>query len=240
MRDGIPIALGYFAVSLALGIAARNAGLTAPQATLASFLLNASAGEYVGFTLIAAGAGYLEVALMEMIANARYLLMSCSLSQKLSPDTPLLHRMLIGYAVTDEIFGISVTVPGNLSPYYTFGAMLVAIPGWSSGTFLGVVLGNILPARVVSALGVGLFGMFIAIIIPPARKDKIIAALVAISFAFSFAFNKLSLFDGISSGVKTIILTVVISGAAAILFPIKDTEENTQPLTEEEDSSHGA
>lgn len=171
MRDGIPIALGYFAVSLALGIAARNAGLTAPQATLASFLLNASAGEYVGFTLIAAGAGYLEVALMEMIANARYLLMSCSLSQKLSPDTPLLHRMLIGYAVTDEIFGISVTVPGNLSPYYTFGAMLVAIPGWSSGTFLGVVLGNILPARVVSALGVGLFGMFIAIIIP--RQEKI-------------------------------------------------------------------
>lgn len=243
MRDGIPISLGYFAVSLALGIAARNAGLSAPQATLASFLLNASAGEYVGFTLIAAGAGYLEVALMEMIANARYLLMSCSLSQKLSPDTPLIHRMLIGYAVTDEIFGISVTVPGNLSPYYTFGAMLVAIPGWSSGTFLGVVLGNILSARVVSALSVGLFGMFIAIIIPPARKDKIIAALVVISFALSFAFNKLSLFDGISSGVKTIILTVVISGAAAVFFPIRDTEERTpavQTETEEEDLSHGA
>lgn len=240
MRDGIPISLGYFAVSLALGIAARNAGLTALQATLTSFLLNASAGEYVGFTLIAAGAGYLEVAIMELIANARYLLMSCSLSQKLSPDTPLLHRMLIGYAVTDEIFGISVTVPGNLSPYYTFGAMLVAIPGWSSGTFLGVVLGNILPARVVSALGVGLFGMFLAIIIPPARKDKIIAALVAISFALSFAFNKLSLFDGISSGVKTIILTVVISGAAAIFFPIRDKEEDSIQQTEEEDSSYGA
>ena len=225
MRDGIPIALGYFAVALTLGIAARNAGLTAFQATLASFTLNASAGEYVGFTLIASGAGYLEIAVMELIANARYLLMSCALSQKLSPDTPLLHRLLIGYDVTDEIFGISIAVPGKLPAFYTFGAILVALPGWSGGTFLGVVLGNILPARVVSALGVGLFGMFLAIIIPPARRDKIIAALVSVSFALSFLANRLSLLDGISSGIKTIVLTVVIAGAAAILFPVKEEEE---------------
>lgn len=222
MRDGIPIALGYFAVSFTLGITAKNAGLTALQAMLASFTLNASAGEFAGFTLIAAGASYLEVAVMEFVANARYLLMSCALSQKLAPDTPLWQRLLIGYDVTDEIFGISVSVPGRLHPYYTFGAIAVAIPGWSIGTYLGVLMGNILPANVVSALSVGLYGMFIAIIIPPARKSRIVAGVVAISMAASFAFAHLPLISQISSGVRTIILTVVISGIAALLFPIKE------------------
>lgn len=222
MRDGIPIALGYFAVSFTLGITAKNAGLTALQAMLASFTLNASAGEFAGFTLIAAGASYLEVAVMEFVANARYLLMSCALSQKLAPDTPLWQRLLIGYDVTDEIFGISISVPGRLHPYYTFGAIAVAVPGWSIGTYLGVLMGNILPANVVSALSVGLYGMFIAIIIPPARKSKIVAGVVAISMATSFAFAHLPLIARISSGVRTIILTVVISGIAALLFPIKE------------------
>lgn len=225
MRDGIPIALGYFAVSFTLGITAKNAGLTALQAMLASFTLNASAGEFAGFTLIAAGASYLEVAVMEFVANARYLLMSCALSQKLSPDTPLWQRLLIGYDVTDEIFGISVSVPGRLNPYYTFGAITVAVPGWSIGTYLGVLMGNILPANVVSALSVGLYGMFIAIIIPPARKSRIVAGVVAISMAASFAFARLPLISQISSGVRTIILTVAISGIAALLFPIKEDRD---------------
>lgn len=116
LKDGIPIALGYFAVSFTLGITAKNAGLTALQAMLASFTLNASAGEFAGFTLIAAGAGYLEIAIMEFVANARYLLMSCALSQKLSPDTPLWQRLLIGYDVTDEIFGISILRSGTFEP----------------------------------------------------------------------------------------------------------------------------
>lgn len=147
LKDGIPIALGYFAVSFTLGITAKNAGFTALQAMLASFTLNASAGEFAGFTLIAAGAGYLEIAIMEFVANARYLLMSCALSQKLSPDTPLWQRLLIGYDVTDEIFGISISVPGRLNPYYTFGAIAIAVPGWSVGTYLGVLMGNILPCQ---------------------------------------------------------------------------------------------
>jgi len=222
LKDGIPITFGYFAVSFTLGITAKNAGLTALQAMLTSFTLNASAGEFAGFTLIAAGASYLEVALMEFVANARYLLMSCALSQKLSPDTPLLHRLLIGYDVTDEIFGISIAVPGKLNPYYTFGAILIAIPGWSIGTYLGVVMGNILPANIVSALSVGLYGMFIAIIIPPARKSKIIAGIVAVSMTASFAFTKLPYISSISSGMRTILLTVVISALAALLFPIKE------------------
>ena len=218
LKDGIPIALGYFAVSFTLGITAKNAGLTALQAMLASFTLNASAGEFAGFTLIAA--------IMEFVANARYLLMSCALSQKLSPDTPLWQRLLIGYDVTDEIFGISISVPGRLNPYYTFGAIAIAVPGWSVGTYLGVLMGNILPANVVSALSVGLYGMFIAIIIPPARKSKIVAGVVAVSMAASFAFANLPVISGISSGIRTIILTVAISALAAILFPIKEDDDH--------------
>ena len=222
VRDGLPIALGYFAVSFTLGIAARNAGFSPLQALLASVTNNASAGEYAAFAIIAAGGTYLEVAVMTLIANARYLLMSCALSQKLAADTPLRHRLLLAYDITDEIFGISVARPGKLNPWYTYGAMLVAIPGWGLGTFLGVVMGNILPARAVSALSVGLYGMFLAIVIPPARHSRVIAGLVAVSFALSFAASSWEALAGVSSGVKTIVLTVVISLAAALLFPVKE------------------
>ncbi len=226
LRDGIPIMLGYFAVSIALGISARNAGMTAPQATLASALIMASAGQYIGFTLIAASASYLEVMVMEAIANARYLLMSCALSQKLQPELPLRHRLLMGLWITDEIFGMAVSVEGWLNPYYIYGMAAVATPGWALGTLTGVVLGNALPARVVSALSVGLFGMFMSIFVPPARKNRVIAALVVISFAASYIFNALSWFDGISSGMKIIILTVVISLGAALLFPVEGEGEH--------------
>ena len=226
IRDGVPIALGYFAVAFTLGIAARNAGFTGFQAFLASFLLNASAGEYAGFTLIAAGAGYFEVALMEAIANARYLLMSAALSQKFDKDTPLIHRLLVGYDVTDEIFGISIAVEGKLNPFYNYGAMTLALPGWSVGTLLGVLMGNILPANVVSALSVGIFGMFIAIIIPPARKDKVIAGLVVVSMVLSYIFAKVEFFAFIPEGVRVIVLTVAISLAAAFIFPRKEDKQN--------------
>lgn len=225
LRDGIPIALGYFAVAFTLGIAAKKAGLGAFQAFLASGLTNASAGGYAAFTLIGSGAAYIELAVTELIVNARYLLMSCALSQKIAPETPLFHRMLMAFDVTDEIFGISVSVTGTLNPFYNYGAMSVAIPGWAFGTLFGVIMGNVLPARLVSALSVGLYGMFLAIIIPPARKNKIIAALVIISMAASLAFSKISLLANVSDGMKIIILTVVISLLAAVLFPVKDEEE---------------
>ena len=224
MKDGLPIALGYFAVSFTLGITARSAGFSALQALLASVTNNASAGEYAAFAIIAAGGTYFEVAVMTLIANARYLLMSCALSQKLPPDTPLRHRLLLAYDVTDEIFGISVARPGKLNPWYTYGAMLVAIPGWGLGTMLGVMMGNILPLRAVSALSVGLYGMFLAIVIPPARHSRVIAGLVAVSFLLSFAVSAWPLLSGISSGVKTIVLTAAISLAAAVLFPVKEED----------------
>lgn len=222
MRDGFPIALGYFAVSFSLGIAARNAGLTPVQGFLASILNNASAGEYAAFTLIAAGATYWEVAVITLIANARYLLMSCALAQRFSPATPFFHRLLIGYDVTDELFGITIARPGYLNPYYTYGAILLAAPAWAIGTALGIIAGNALPLRVVSALSVALYGMFLAIIIPPARKNHIIAGLVALSFALSLACNYLPGISAMSDGTRTILLTVVISAAAAVLFPVKD------------------
>lgn len=219
LRDGIPIALGYFAVCFALGIIAEKAGLTAFQALLATGLTNASAGAYAGFNTIAENGGYIAMAVSQLIVNARYLLMSASLSQKLAPETPLWHRALVAFDVTDEIFGISIAQKGNLNPFYNYGAMTVAIPGWALGAFFGVIMGDILPASIVSALGVGLYGMFLAIIIPPARKNKIIAFLVVISMALSFAFAKLPFVCEISSGIRVIILTVVISLAAAIFFP---------------------
>lgn len=226
LKDGIPISLGYLAVSLALGITASNAGMTAFQATLTSLLINASAGEYVGFTAIAANAAYLEIVFLEAVANARYLLMSCSLSQKLPENTSTLKRIIAGFFITDEIFGASVSVPGKLDVWYTYGLAAAAVPGWATGTCIGVIMGDILPVNIVSALSVGLYGMFIAIFIPPAKKSRIILGLVTVSFILSYLFNSLPVFDMISSGIKIIILTVAISLAAALLFPINEQEED--------------
>ena len=228
MRDGVPIMLGYAAVAFTLGIAARNAGLTAFQAFLASLLNNASAGEKAGFTVIQAQEGYLVMALMILIANARYLLMSCALSQKISSETGLIPRMIIGFEVTDEIFGVQMALPGMINPWYTYGVIAMALPGWSLGTYFGVIMGNALPARVVSALSVGLYGMFLAIIIPPARKSRIIAGLVVISMASSFAMAKLPVLSAVSPGMRIIILTVLISAAAAYLSPVKDEAQSAQ------------
>lgn len=228
MRDGIPIGLGYLAVSFSLGVTARNAGLNAFQGFLASLLNNASAGEYAGFTLIAANAPYLEMALITLITNARYLLMSCALSQRFSPDTPFFHRLLIGYDITDEIFGITISRPGFLNPWYTYGAIVFAAPCWAVGTALGIMAGNILPPRAVSALSVALYGMFLAIIIPPARKSRIIALLVLVSFAASYGAAHLPFIAGLSGGTRTIILTVAISAAAACLFPVNPDKEEAE------------
>lgn len=222
MRAGIPICMGYFAVAIALGISARSAGITSLQAALTSLLINASAGEYVGFALIAAGASYVEVALMEAVANARYLLMSASLSQKLDGRTRLWERLLLGFTVTDEIFGASISVEGKLSPYFTYGAFIVATTGWTGGTFVGAMLGDVLPVRLLSALAVGLYGMFISVFVPEAKKNKVVMALVGISFALSLALEYIPYVRDISEGIRIIVLTVIISLAAAIIFPVKE------------------
>ena len=225
MRDGLPIGLGYFAVAFSLGIVARNAEMTPIQGFIASFFCVASAGEYALFTSIQAAASFIEIALITLVVNARYLLMSTALTQRFDPKTPLIHRFFIGFGITDEIFGITIARPGYINPVYNYGALLVAIPLWSIGTSLGIIAGNFLPARVVSALSVALYGMFLAIIVPPAKKNLVIMISVIISFAASYACTKLPLVSQLSGGTRTIILTVLISSIVALLKPISDTEE---------------
>lgn len=223
--DGIPIGLGYFAVAFSLGIIARNAGLNAIEGFVASLLTIASAGEYVGFTMIAERAGYIALAIAMFVTNARYILMSCALSQHFSEDTKLRHRFLVALGVTDEIFGISIARKGWLNPFYNYGAIVASVPLWAVGTSLGIIAGNMLPAPIVSALSVALYGMFLAIIIPPSKKDKVIGILVIICFLSSFAFGKLPIVSTWSSGNRTILLTVVIAALAAIIAPKEEENE---------------
>ena len=224
-KNGIPIGLGYFAVAFSLGIAARDYGFTAVQGFLASLLTYASAGQYMGFALYATNATLIELIVLTFIINARYLLMGFALNQRMPEGTPLSRRILVGSCITDEIFGITIARPGIPTPYYTLGALIAAVPLWALGTALGISLGNILPARIVSALSVALFGMFLAVIIPPARKDKAVGAAVLVSFACSLAAVKLPYISDLSQGNRTIILTVLISALFAVLFPRTDKTE---------------
>ena len=224
-RDGIPIGLGYFAVAFSLGIAAKNAGLTPFQAFLTSALCHASAGEYAGFTVIAAAASFLEMATITLIANARYLLMSCAMSQRIDREMPFFHRLIMSFFITDELFGIAIARPGCLNPWYSYGAILFASPCWAVGTALGAIAGNLLPLRLVSAFSVALYGMFLAIFIPPARKNKVILGIVVLCFVCSGLGSVLPVISAWSEGTRTIILTLIISAGAALLFPRKSEEE---------------
>ena len=224
MRDGIPIGLGYLAVAFSLGIVAKSAGVNAVQGFVASLLTYASAGELAGFNQIAAGALPLEIAALAVIINARYLLMSCALSQRLAPEAGIGHRLLMGAAITDEIFGITIAQDGWLNPYYSLGAWLIAVPLWSVGTSLGILMGEVLPARIVSALSVALFGMFLAVIIPPCKKSRAILITVACSFLCSIGIEYVPILKNLSSGTKVILLTLVLCSAATLLAPVKEEE----------------
>lgn len=226
MRDGIPICLGYFAVSFALGIAGRGVGMNAVQAFVMSLTMVASAGQFAAITLIGAGAGIIEMITTTVVVNLRYLLMSCSLTQKLSPETKLLHRLALSYCMTDEIFGLSISVDGFLRPVYTYGITVISVSGWCLGTVLGVVAGNILPALVTNALGVAMYGMFLAIIIPPAKENHFLGAMVAVSMAASGLFSVLPYLRSISSGFRVIILTILIAGIAAVIHPMEESGDN--------------
>lgn len=223
-RDAVPIGLGYFAVSFALGITMKNAGLTPIQGFFISLLNNASAGEYAGVAMIAAQASYLETALMVIAANARYMLMSTAFSQKFSEKTAMIHRWIIGFVLTDELFALGIRQKGYLEPKYYYGMMSVAMPGWAFGTMFGVIFGSLLPTRIVSALSVALFGMFLAVIIPPARTNRVIRNVVLIGFLSSFLCTLIPVIKDLSEGVRMITLTVVIASAAAWLNPVKEEE----------------
>lgn len=222
IKDGVPISLGYMAVSFTFGILAKKSGLTVMEAVLMSATNYTSAGQFAALSLIAGSASYLEMALAQLIINLRYSLMSCSLSQKIEGRTPLIHRLLIACGISDEMFGVSSCVEGRLNPFYHYGLMTAAMPGWVLGTFLGVASGSILPDRIISAFSIALYGMFLAVILPPARQNKILAKLILLSMAASSIFAITPMLKEISSGMKIIILTIVIAGIAAFFFPVQE------------------
>ncbi|MBP3759421.1 MAG: AzlC family ABC transporter permease [Firmicutes bacterium] len=224
LKNGIPIAVGYFAVAFSLGITARSCGFNAFQGFLASMTSYASAGQYIGFTLYAANSTLLQLVIMMLITNARYLLMGIALNQKIREGTPIGPRIMIGMTITDEIFGVTISRPGYVNPYFNAGVWSIALIFWSLGTAMGIAVGNILPLRAVSAMSVALYGMFLASIIPPVRKDKAIGIVIAFSFAFSYLFTVLPGVSELSSGNRTILLAVVISAAAALIAPRKNEE----------------
>lgn len=226
LRDGIPIMLGYIAVSFTFGIVARNAGLSTMEAVVMSFTNLTSAGQFAALEIIQTGSSFLEMAMTQLIINLRYCLMSCSLSQKFHPEMPFFHRFFVAYGVTDEVFGVSVCRPGRLSPFYSYGLICAALPGWTLGTLLGAISGSLLPDRLLSALNVALYGMFLAVVIPPVKTSPVLSLLIPVSMALSFLFTLIPVLSGISSGFKIIILTILIAGGAAFLFPLKEETAN--------------
>lgn len=225
-KNGLPIGAGYFAVAVSLGIAARDYGFSALQGFFASLFTYASAGQYMAFSLYDAGGALAQLIILTFIINARYILMGFALNQRMPEGTPPGTRMLVCTCITDEIFGITIARPGIPSPYYTFGALTAAVPLWALGTAVGISMGNILPSSVVSALSVALFGMFIASIIPEGRKNRSVLAAIFASFVLSYVFARLPQLSGISQGNRTIILTILICSAFALLFPHVDEYEN--------------
>lgn len=222
MREGIPVMLGYFVVAITIGIAARKANLTVDQAAVMSLTNLTSAGEFASFAIIAAGAPYLEMLISQAVINLRYCLMSCALSQKVDTNMPFYHRLIMACGITDEIFGLSISQKGKLDPWYTYGVMTVAIPGWTLGTVAGILSTGALPASVLNAMNMAIYGMFIAVFMPAARDNRILLPIIFVSMGASAVFHMLPVFDFISSGMKIIILTLVISLAAAVLFPVSE------------------
>lgn len=230
-KNGLPIGIGYFAVAFSLGIAARTYGFSPLQGFISSLFTYASAGQYMGFSLYATGATLIQLIILTAVVNIRYILMGFALNQRMPEGTSKIRRILVSSCITDEIFGVTIARPGVPSPWFTFGALLVAAPLWAAGTAVGISMGSILPARLVSALGVALFGMFIAVIIPPAKRDRAIGLAIAASFACSLAGSYAPLISRLSEGTRMAILAVGISAVFALLFP-RDAEVSAEKEAE--------
>lgn len=232
LKDGVPIALGYLAVSFTFGMMAVQGGLSIWQAVLISVTNVTSAGQFAGLDIIAAGGSYWEMALTQLIINLRYSLMSFSMSQKMRRDEPWAHRYGVAFGMTDEIFGISASQPGKVSAFYNYGAMCVAIPGWTLGTLLGAISGSLLPDFIMSALSVAIYGMFLAIIIPPAKTNRAVLGVVVSAMAVSSLFAVVPVLKQVSSGFVIIITTLLVAGLAAWFCPVKEEETKEETAHE--------
>ena len=225
LKDGIPIALGYLSVSFGFGILAVSSGVPALAAVIISLTNLTSAGQVAGIAVIASAGTYIEMALTQLIINLRYALMSLSLSQKLDRNFTALSRLAISFGVTDEIFAVASGKSGEVSKKYMAGLIILPVIGWTTGTFLGAFAGEILPERLNAALGIAIYGMFIAIFVPVAKKAKGVLAVVAISVALSCCLKYIPVFSGISQGFAIIICGIFASLLGAILFPVKQEKE---------------
>lgn len=225
IQDGIPIAVGYFSVSFTFGMMAVQSGISPFHAVLISLLNLTSAGQFAGLTVIVTGASLIEMALTQLVINIRYALMSVSLSQKLDDSVKLRSRFLIAYGNTDEIFAVASSKPGTVGEKYLYGLIFLPVLGWVGGTLAGAVASTILPETIISALGVALYGMFIAIVVPPATEHREIRIVVILALVLSAAFYYLPVLKQVSSGFMIIICTVVAAAIGAVLFPIKEEEK---------------
>ena len=224
IADGIPIMLGYLSVSFAIGIKSAAAGLTTFEAALISLTNLTSAGQAKGIDIIAANGTLVEMILVQLIINIRYSLMGLTLSQRLDPEFKLKHRLLASYGITDEIFALCAARKSPLRPSYMYGMILVATVGWVAGTAMGAAAGQLLPEVVAGALGIMLYGMFLAIIIPPARKERSVLCVVIAAALFSLLFAEL--IKAVPDGFAMIISAVAAAALGAAVFPIKDENEN--------------
>ena len=224
LRHGIPIALGYLSVSFAFGIQAVGAGLTPLQAVLISMTNVTSAGQLAGIQLMAAQAPLVEMALTQLTINLRYALMGLSLSQKLDRDMNTVRRMIFSFCNTDEIFAVASGQPGKVGHWYLYGLMFLPYFGWALGTLLGAVAGTLLPVFVTQALGIAIYGMFLAIILPPARSQKPVRVVVLLSAALSVGFHYLPGLKSIPAGYTIIVCAVTASCVGAALFPVGEED----------------
>lgn len=224
LKDGIPIGVGYFSVSFTFGMMAVKSGISPFHAVLISLLNLTSAGQFAGLNVIVSSGSLMEMALTQLVVNIRYALMSLSLSQKLDSSVHIADRMLIAYGNTDEIFAVGSSKPGTLGKLYMYGLILFPVIGWVGGTLAGAVAGTLLPADIISALGVALYGMFIAIVVPMAKEHREVAVVTVAALVLSTIFYYLPGLKEISSGFTMIICTVLASGLGAVLFPIKEEE----------------
>ena len=225
--DGIPIALGYLSVSFSFGISAVNGGLSALSSILISLTNLTSAGQLAGLTIIMTGGTLIEMALAQLVINIRYFLMSLSLSQKLDGSFSLRHRLLAAFGITDEIFGVASAQKEAVVPRYMYGLILLPLVGWTLGTTLGALAGSILPDSVKYALGIAIYGMFVAIVVPPAKRDRGVLVGVLAAIGISCALAYLPIFSFITEGFSIIVSALIAATAAALLFPLPDeaTEE---------------
>lgn len=224
VKDGIPICLGYFSVSMAFGLSVVLNGMPVWSAVLTSVSNLTSAGQFAGTNLIIAAAPILEIIMTTIIINMRYFLMALSLSQKVDSKMSILKRMAVSFGITDEIFAVAMSRKGSLSATYMAGLILTPVVGWTLGTFTGAVASSLMPTSLSQAMGIALYGMFIAIIIPDARTNKSVFYTIIMAVAASYLFTFAPVLKNISSG-WVIIITIAVSAIAATLFPIKIEEE---------------